>query len=192
VTIRVVCHGTRVGKLIVPSFELTDVDYAAVAIPTVENKDKYELMQTLGGIRADSGFQVEAKAFVVFPLGFEHAQDRLRGNTVVEYALVRGVSRASADAAIMDLRLRPDQRYGDLQLTPRLLLDLRIAWDCGAELVVFSASGLDPAGFGKVSTAVTGMLGRCTAINVFSVSLIDKPRRQTGFNKIIRCQLSQT
>lgn len=183
------CDGMCVGDATIPPFEVSTGDYVGLANP-VEYGDQWkELMQSLGGLCLRPEVHIAGRSSVITPPGFQELEETLGPQRITDVAMGRGLPRASAERIIIGLGLDPDRAYGDLQLTPRLILDLRLAWAEGAELVIFSSAGLDPSGVVAVDGEVSKVLDRCSAVEVFGAALIEHHESLTSFSKVVRCSL---
>ena len=181
------CDGMCVGDVMVPPFEVFTGDYVGLTIPTDYGIQWAELMQSLGGSRQTSKVHLAGRSSVIGPLGFQPLETTIESQRLIDVALARGFPRASAETTILSLGLEPERAYSSLQLTPRLLLELRLAWGKGAELVVFSSAGLDPSGILAVAAEVSQVLDQCAAIHTFSAALTQHYESLSSFVKLVRC-----
>ena len=186
---RLSCSKFRIGSVTVPPFELPEGAFVGLANPAAYDESWYELMQLLAGVRLFPAIHVVAKAVLISSPRHTAALNRGLFKSVKKFAVAAGLSPEAADRAIDDAGIQAGELYGELQLTPRLLLDMHIAWSQGAELAVFSTAGLDPLGIRSVVNAVLGHLDQCSAIDVFSTSLLSYYESVEGYSKIIRCEV---
>jgi hypothetical protein len=185
----ITCDGICIGDAFIPPFEVFTAEYVGLANPTDYGVQWNDLMQALGGLCPTAEVHIAGRSAVITPPGFQPLEQAVELQMIIDVAVARGLPRASAERIIIDLGLEEDHAYGDIQLTPRLLLDLRLAWSQGAELVVFSTAGLDPSGVLAVADEVSKMLGQCSAIHVFSTPLTQHYQSLCSFSKVVRCCL---
>jgi hypothetical protein len=77
--------------------------------------------------------------------------------------------------------LLPDCPISSLARNPRTLLGLEAAWARGADVVVFSTVGCDPAGVRAVYDAVAARLHRGAAIQLSYLFLQSRTMRRDCF-----------
>ena len=182
------CHGLRAGDAEIPPFCVCEGEYVGIALPTDYGPNWTEVMQYLSGQCPSDAIQIAAKAAIVALPGLEPAASEL---TLTEVAVAQGLARRPAERAISDIGLDPERQYATLQLTPRLMLDLCIAWESGAKLIVFSTAGLDPGGNVTVAKRVLRMVGSGGAINVLSSAIADGYASSGLLNRIVICGTQQ-
>jgi len=180
------CDGMRVANSLIPPFIVSTGEHVGVAIPADYGIDANVLMQSFAGLQPTSDIQVVARTPIVIPRGCQYdGLDHLR---TLDALLERGVSRAIAEQALTALDLQPNDVYGSLQLTPRMILDMRVARDQGSELVVFSSGGLDPLGISAVMAEATQLLSQGALVHLVSAALIQRNESEIAFSKLVRCE----
>ncbi len=182
------CDELRIGSAIIPPFLVSANEFVGLAPPNYYQDHRKVLMQSIGGLIPNAGIRIGGKSAVILPLGYRPPGHTTKRDKLVDLALKAGLSQVCAKRISAGLQVDPHEVYVDLQITPRLLFDLQVAFAQEAELVVFSTCGLDPCGIMAVNAAVSGMLDRCSAIDVFSVSLIESYESLMSFSKVIRCR----
>jgi hypothetical protein len=177
----------RVGDITVPPFVVSSNEFIGLAYPADYGPQWYELMELLSGARPTPQVRVLAKSCLVAPSGFGSADQARNKQSVGEVIASKGIGPAATKRIVDELGMQSSQPYRELQLTPRLLLDLALAWAAGAELVVFTTAGLDPSGTRNVASAVSKMLGRCSAIDILSTALMSVRSSLSGYSKTVVC-----
>jgi hypothetical protein len=165
--VRLSCDGVAVGGLTIPPFQLRGGEVACLHLPVLSWQEEAQLVQALTGEHPVSGIHrfgrvcwarparnMRRGLFGLFRPG--RAVDWLRRSA--------GVSRAEAEAVVERLGLRREWRVCQLAGNPRLLLGLEAAWARGADVVVFSTVGCDPAGVRAAFEAVARRGDRGAAV----------------------------
>ena len=180
------CDGMCLGDVHVPPFEVFKGDHVGIANPADYGVQWHDLMQVLGGVRKLPEVHIAAQSTLI-SAGFQPLEQLTGSPAIMDVAQGERSSQTSAERVITSLGFDP-ARHLHLPLTPRLLLDLRLAWYRGARLVVPTA-GLDPAGMLAVGSEVAKMLGPIGCSHVFSASLIQDYESSGSLDKVIHCNL---
>jgi hypothetical protein len=180
-----VCDGVIVCDSVVPPSDVSISDYIGLADEASTCGQRFELLHMLGGFYPSAKIHLKCKPSVIVPASFDNSK-RTRLRSITDFVLSRGVPRLAAEGIVGDLGLNSDVPFAGLGLTDRLRLELRLAWDSGAELVVFSSEGLSPSGIATIGMDVLRMVGQCAAIHVFPLSLIHF-ESLNSYSKVVRC-----
>jgi hypothetical protein len=179
--VRLSCEGITVGALVIPPFQLGEGEWICLHIPGSSDAEEYDqLVQVLTGQRPVSHLRHTGRV-VHADRPFHRAGwfGWLRRVYPVDWLCQSaGVDRAEAEAITARLGLRPEWHIDQLAANPRALLGLEAAWARGAEVVVFSTSGLDPSGLRSVYEAVSAKLDRCAALQFSYPFVIDGRERR--------------
>lgn len=180
---RLSCTGFQVGNVTIPPFECLDNELLGLVIPIPYGETWYEIQQFIAGVHQSPSVEMFTKAELVEPLRKEEFL-----SSVKEYIEEAGLSNKSIDNLMKNIGLKPDGLYHELQFTPKLLLDLQIAREQGAKLVIFSTAGLDPKGILTVINSLSHHLNQCSAINFISASLLSDHEAMGKYSRMIKCE----
>jgi hypothetical protein len=115
----------------------------------------------------------------------------LRGHDSVQrYARARLSSERRADEILVSEAIPATRVFGELQLTEKVVLELRLAWEGDIEYVVFSSAGVDPPGMDRIARIVRVHLCTHSAIEVFASSLGPLCQQISGFDRVVWSQLA--
>jgi hypothetical protein len=130
------------------------------------SEEENQLIQVLIGKRPVPGLQLHGRVEHAYPpSGRTGLLGILRPLRSVDWLRrSAGVSLAEANAIVARLGLNPAWRLDQLAGTPKTLLGLEAAWARGAEVVVFSAAGLDPLGTQQAFREVASKLDHGAAV----------------------------
>jgi hypothetical protein len=167
--VRISCEGITVGALEIAPFQLRESEWIYLNIPGPSDAEEYDqLVQVLTGQRPVPHLRLAGRVYhadrPVHQAGWFGWPRRPRpADWLCQSA---GVNRAEAEGITARLGLRPEWRIDQLAANPRAMLGLEAAWARGADVVVFSTSGLDPSGLRAVHEAVSARLDRCAALQL--------------------------
>jgi hypothetical protein len=166
--VRISCDGVIIASLSLPPFQLKLGEVLCLHLPSPAlSKEETHLINALTGKRLVLGLHLFGRVCFAAPPTRRGIFGLFRSLHPIDWLRHSGgLLRAEAEAIIERLGLKPEWRLSQLPATPRTLLGLEAAWAQGAEVVVFSTTGLDPTGVLAVFEAVASRLDRCAAISL--------------------------
>lgn len=165
------CAGLESRTLNVPAFQVSLGEVVAVIEPTYDGEETISLMELLSGWAATQGVEAHCKTAIVHPFLCCAQYEEMIDRPLPDLLHANGLTAAEANEVIVAAGLQPDYTYGQVQLTNRLLLDIRIAVLRGVQLVVLSTGGLDPLGVDRVLTEARSSRTQCSSLALFHESL---------------------
>lgn len=158
--------GFEIGSLSFPPFLLRGGEAITLYLPMHTEVDQQHFVQCLIGRQRPPGLVIHASVLLAMPakpssswLGWLRSQtpfDWLRKNTPLNKDQIHDILNKH--------ELERNLPLSNYAGTPRALLGLEKAYALGAEVVIFSTSGLDPLGFQRVFRTVEEHLPECSAI----------------------------
>jgi hypothetical protein len=178
--------GFPIESLSVPAFQLHKGECVCLHLPQrVDSAEAEQLIRALTGKIPLPGVRLFGQVHWVAPLSDrrEGLSGIFRSMRVADW-LSRSAGAQPSQAQIILQRLPPserDCRIEQLAGTARLVLSMEAAWLAGADVVVFSAAGLDPLGREAVFEAVFSHLPQGGAIHLSFPFLQDGQWRRECF-----------
>lgn len=180
------CSKLQINSIIAPPFVVDSGEYIGLAIPCDYGPDWVLLMDYLAGVKSSTSVEISARVASKMPLSTSWGDD-LPKVSIIDYLCGMGLSREEVSHVMSSSRLKPELFVDRLQLTPRLSIDIILAVEQGAQVVIFSTAGLDPKGVRQIGSLVHGTLQRCSAVNLFSDALPPDNESTQHYARIIKC-----